>query len=50
MAEDFFTEQVALGTGLNETVERDRVGRSRVRKVFAQHGAKLGFVACEMGV
>ena len=50
LAEDFFAEKIAFGTGLDELIEREGIGRSGVREIFAQHRTELCFVAGEIGV
>ena len=45
LAQYFCAQEVALGAGFDEGIERDGAGGCGVRDVFAQHGADLIFLA-----
>jgi len=45
LAQDFCAQEVALGAGLDEAIERDGAAGCGVGKIFAQHGADLIFLA-----
>lgn len=50
MTEDFFAKEIALSASLDELIQRERIRRRCDRKIFAQHGAELGFPPCEVRV
>ena len=47
LAQDFCAQEIALGAGLDEGIERDGFARYCVGKIFAQHWADLIFLARE---